>query len=294
MSIQALSYALYETTGLTPAAKLILVAIADHCNPETGWAWPSTSRLAALAGVGKRQAIRHIDSLEAAGLLHVEKRAGRPSGYRITPRKQDDQTGESGDTSVTTPQPTGDTHDTPPVTPTTPLTGDTHDTSTNVPVTPVTKSGDTHDTRTVHNRREEDEEDEGDPAGSAARIAARVTLVSQIVPDTWTDLAVVCDDPRLDVVDTLTAGGWSPHQLRAACSTLPRPTSNPTSLLVKHLEHYRDTPPEAIAAHPGPATPVPPPPGAAECAHGAPASAWCHDCDQETHPWATTTTTGHR
>lgn len=284
MSVQALSYALYETTGLTPAAKLILVAIADHCNPETGWAWPSTSRLAALAGVSKRQAIRHIDTLEEAGLLHVEKRAGRPSGYRIIARKQAEQTPESGDTHVTPPSPTGDTHVTPPVTPTSPVPGDTHDTSTDVPVTPTAKSGDTHVTRTVLNRREEEEE-AGDPTGSAARIADRVTLVTGIIPDTWTDLAVACDDPRLDILDTLTASGWTPRQLRATCAALPRPTSNPTGLLAKHLARYTGRHPDVLAHHPGTSTPVPPPAGAPECDHGAPAGAWCHDCDQQTHPW---------
>lgn len=285
MSVQALSFALYQTSGLTPAAKLILVTIADHCNVETGWAWPSTARLAALTGVGKRQVIRHLEALESAGLLHVQKRAGRPSGYRIITRNQAPDTPESGDTHVTTPAQTGDTHVTTPVTPTSPPTGDTHVTSTNEPVTSETKSGDTHVTRTVKNRREEDEEERGDPAGSAARIADRVALVTEVIPDTWAGVAVVCDDPRLDILDELTDAGWTSRQLRAACATLPKAHSNPTGLLVRHLNHYRGRHPDVIAHSRTPSTPTPPAANAPECAHGAPVGAWCHDCEQEASPW---------
>jgi DNA-binding transcriptional ArsR family regulator len=276
MSLQALSHVMYEVRGIDPTAKLILLAIADHIHSETGWAWPSTTRLADLAGVSKRSAIRHIDTLEQAGILEVDRRQGRASGYRIvtTPTK-------SGDTGVTTPEPTGDTHVTTPVTPTSPLTGDTHDTSTNQPVTPVTRTGDTGVTQTVKNQEEEDEEDP--PGGlSAARIADRVDLISQVIPASWHDVAVLCDDPRLDVLDELTAAGWTPRHLRKACATLPTAHSNPTGLLVRHLRRYRGRQPDVLA-HTRTTTATPQP--ATECAHGSPTGAWCHDCEQETHPW---------
>lgn len=279
MSVQALSYALYQTSGLTPAAKLILVTIADHCNVETGWAWPSTARLAALTGVGKRQVIRHIDALESAGLLHVEKRAGRPSGYRINTRNQAVETPKSGDTHVTTPTHTGDTHVTTPVTPRTPLTGDTHVTSTDVPVTSETESGDTHVTRTV---RTEEKKKKKTPAApiSASRLAGRVDLVTQIVPQTWNDVAVVCDDPRLDVLDDLTATGWTPDLLKAVCAGLPKPRTNPTGLLAAHLTQHQTSPPEAVSVGRAPNPDCRP--KVDVCPHDLPTAVYCHDCRQET------------
>lgn len=279
MSLPAVVHALYSVRGIDPTAKLILVVIADHTNPQTGWAWPSTSRLADLAGVSKRSAIRHIDALEAAGLLVVNRRSGRSSGYRIILKTPETPT---GDTSVTTPEPTGDTpeptgdtHVTAPVTPTSPPTGDAHDTGTNQPVTPMTRTGDTGVTRTSKNLQTEEEEEDAGGADSAARLAGRVDIVTQIIPDSWGDIAVVCDDPRLDVVDELTESGWTTERLRAACAVLPRPHSNPTGLLARHLGHYRGTPPDAVTVH---TTTSPPPASPPMCPHDLPAHVWCHDC----------------
>lgn len=276
MSVQALSYALYQTSGLTPAAKLILVTIADHCNVETGWAWPSTARLAALTGVGKRQVIRHIEALESAGLLHVQKRAGRPSGYRIITQNQAVEPAQTGDTHVTTPEPTGDISVTALVTPTSPPTGDTHVTGSFVPVTSRAQSGDTHVTRTV--RTEERKKKKKTPAAPepASRLAGRVDLIASIIPDSWTDVPIVCDDPRLDVLDDLTAAGWTPDLLKAVCAGLPKPRTNPTGLLAAHLGQHQTTPPEAVivgrAPNPDwwPKTNV--------CPHDLPTAVYCHDC----------------
>lgn len=133
------------------------------------------------------------------------------------------------------------------------------------------------------NLNQDEEEDDDGASADQPDIADRVDLVTRIIPDTWADTAVVCSDPRLDVLDQLTADGWTARDLRTACATLPRPRANPTGLLARHLQHLTDTDPAHLAQPATTGTPTPQRP--AECGHGVPTGAGCHDCDQETAPW---------
>lgn len=84
MGIRSLAAALYEHHHLDPTAKLVLICIADHVNDESGWAWPSVARLAALCNIHPRNIQRWIEHLEQAGHLQVKRRPGWANHYRLT------------------------------------------------------------------------------------------------------------------------------------------------------------------------------------------------------------------
>lgn len=109
MGVRHLAAALYGHVGIPPTAKLILVAIADHINDETGYGWPSTSRLARICGLDKRNVLRWVLWLETEGHITVQRKPGRSNGYRFT-----------GDTSVTSDASASGASITPLVTPASP------------------------------------------------------------------------------------------------------------------------------------------------------------------------------
>ena len=85
MGIRHLAAVLYDVRGLDPTAKLILLAIADHINDSTGYAWPSMQRLAEVAGIDRRNVVRWILKLESDGHIIVDRtHPGRANGYRLT------------------------------------------------------------------------------------------------------------------------------------------------------------------------------------------------------------------
>lgn len=55
--------------GIPPTTKITLYWLADHMNGETGECFPSLQRLAKLVEVNKSTLIRHLDTLEALGLI---------------------------------------------------------------------------------------------------------------------------------------------------------------------------------------------------------------------------------
>jgi hypothetical protein len=75
------------------SARTLLLIIASHTNPDTGWAWPSLDTLAQEAAITRRHVIRLIPHLEALGELEVRRGHGRGhvNFYRvhlaITPEK---------------------------------------------------------------------------------------------------------------------------------------------------------------------------------------------------------------
>ena len=83
MGIRHLAWALYDAPPMDPTAKLLLVAIADHINDETGTAYPSVTRLAGMVGVTRRNTLKWLDVLETAGVLAIDRTPGRPNVYRI-------------------------------------------------------------------------------------------------------------------------------------------------------------------------------------------------------------------
>jgi hypothetical protein len=113
-------------TSVNGSAKLLLVALADMADKETGQCYPATPTLAAKIGASERQTQRLIDKLSALHLIAIELRVGTSSLYTVL----------GGDTHVTTPPPTGgDTGVTPVVTPMSPG-GDTHVTPVVTPMSP--------------------------------------------------------------------------------------------------------------------------------------------------------------
>src|SRR5262249_13559633 len=56
-------------------------AIAIHANSATGECWPSISRIAQISKKSRRQAIRHIATLERLGFLVVTRLEGAKNRY---------------------------------------------------------------------------------------------------------------------------------------------------------------------------------------------------------------------
>jgi hypothetical protein len=61
----------------TGSARTLLLVIASHVNPDTGWAWPSLDTLAKEIARARRHVIRLITQLEALGELEVRRGHGR-------------------------------------------------------------------------------------------------------------------------------------------------------------------------------------------------------------------------
>jgi len=88
------------------ASRMIALAVFNLCKQNGNWTETATDRIGWFAGMGWRQAVRHIRNLETLGILEVERRAGQSMRIRIRP-------GVIGDTGRET------------VSPETPVTGDT-------------------------------------------------------------------------------------------------------------------------------------------------------------------------
>ena len=74
--------------GLKPAAKVVLIQLADFHNKETGQCNPSAQRLADECEMGRSTLFRHMETLEEKGLLKRQSRGdgmgGRGSNqYRL-------------------------------------------------------------------------------------------------------------------------------------------------------------------------------------------------------------------
>lgn len=67
------------------SARTLLLVVASHVNPDTGWAWPSLATLARETAVTVQHVIRLIRGLEALGELEVRRGHGRGhvNFYRI-------------------------------------------------------------------------------------------------------------------------------------------------------------------------------------------------------------------
>lgn len=78
MSVKAVAWAYEQRTG-DPVKKSVLVAIADVADDE-GYCWPSVALIAFKAEVHSRTVQRHLRSLEAMGLLAVDRERTRPNG----------------------------------------------------------------------------------------------------------------------------------------------------------------------------------------------------------------------
>ena len=59
------------------SARTLLLVIASHANPDTGWAWPSLDTLAQEVAITRRHVIRLVAHLETLGELEVRRGHGR-------------------------------------------------------------------------------------------------------------------------------------------------------------------------------------------------------------------------
>jgi len=85
MSVQFLSAA-WATKVSDPAAKLVLVSLADHAN-DAGQCWPSVATLVACTELSERTVQRAIAKLVAQGVISRAFSKGHSTRYalRITP-----------------------------------------------------------------------------------------------------------------------------------------------------------------------------------------------------------------
>lgn len=70
-------------SDLAPSQKLLLIAISDHLRDGQDYCWPALPTLAALTGASQKTVKRQRATLEALGVLYVERKAGQVNRYRI-------------------------------------------------------------------------------------------------------------------------------------------------------------------------------------------------------------------
>ena len=108
MSVQAMTWAFEQ--DVDPNAKLVLLAIANRSNHETGLCFPGQQLLGRECSMSERTIRRHLKTLEAAGLVRRRPRMlgegrGRTSDeYRLAFYDQPDKlSGKSGPTGQIVP-----------------------------------------------------------------------------------------------------------------------------------------------------------------------------------------------
>jgi hypothetical protein len=68
---------------LTPAAKLVWMALASHLGPDGEEVWPSATRIAYMVGIARDTAIGATKALESLGWVEIVKTPGKPNHYRL-------------------------------------------------------------------------------------------------------------------------------------------------------------------------------------------------------------------
>ncbi|GAA5446179.1 hypothetical protein Misp06_04388 [Microbulbifer sp. NBRC 101763] len=82
MSFEAAAWAIKRRTR-TPTAKLVLIALADCHNSDTGQCDTGNAYLADVAQCTKRSVINAIEELEELGYLSAEKSNERRTNYDL-------------------------------------------------------------------------------------------------------------------------------------------------------------------------------------------------------------------
>lgn len=82
MSIQAVGW-VFDFSESTLADRLVLLAIANHCDARGYNSYPSIDHIAGEARVARSTVYRSIDALEELGELVVCRRPGRSNMYGI-------------------------------------------------------------------------------------------------------------------------------------------------------------------------------------------------------------------
>ena len=99
MSLDLMSWAFKQ--DIEPGPKLVLLALADHANGQTGLCIPGQKSLAEQCSMSVRTVQRHIHTLEDAGLLRREARMRGEGRGRTSDRYY---LGDQGDKSALTRQ----------------------------------------------------------------------------------------------------------------------------------------------------------------------------------------------
>jgi len=64
----------FESSDLTPAQKLLLIALADHANDEDQLCWPSQEHLIKKTGLDRRSVQRSLSTLIDKGYIRIIKK----------------------------------------------------------------------------------------------------------------------------------------------------------------------------------------------------------------------------
>ncbi|GGJ22648.1 helix-turn-helix domain-containing protein [Neoroseomonas lacus] len=83
MSFAALKWA-WERVGLPPSLKLVLLALAEHHNAETGRCDPGACRIATLTGLSERTVRSSLGMLASMGFIGIQRRDGRRSNFQLS------------------------------------------------------------------------------------------------------------------------------------------------------------------------------------------------------------------
>lgn len=85
MSIEIVARILNTQTGLHPTAKMVLIGLANHANPDGTHVFPSVARIARYAECDPRTVKRQLKALRLAGWIEVVSEASqhRPTEYQI-------------------------------------------------------------------------------------------------------------------------------------------------------------------------------------------------------------------
>ncbi|MCA1777292.1 MAG: helix-turn-helix domain-containing protein [Loktanella sp.] len=76
-----LTFAALHVEGISPASRLVLFCLADHCPADRASCTVSIKRLARDARLGKTTVIRHLGHLQAAGLVTRTRRETFAGSY---------------------------------------------------------------------------------------------------------------------------------------------------------------------------------------------------------------------
>lgn len=78
-----LSEVVWSNQDLTPTDKLVLLALVNHLNDETGACYPSWDRLATRTGLSRRTISRTIARLEDEGFIDATRKPGTSTRYEL-------------------------------------------------------------------------------------------------------------------------------------------------------------------------------------------------------------------
>ena len=86
MSFRAVIWALGLQANLSGSERLVLIYLADFCNEEKGYAWPSIKKLSGRTGLSRSTVKRSISSLVEKELVETAAQSRAINGHRFTNR----------------------------------------------------------------------------------------------------------------------------------------------------------------------------------------------------------------